>query len=71
LDKEIAEYEKFNKDDQVWRSAQKFETPNAVSFLAEKFWRDHSEKWPILSQIAQKVADFIKLIINCFSSSPL
>jgi len=40
---------------QEWRAAQKFDTPNAVSYLAEKFWRDHREKFPILSNIAQKV----------------
>ncbi|CBY14624.1 unnamed protein product [Oikopleura dioica] len=53
-EKEIVKYEKFSKGYQEWRSAQIFDTPNATSYLAEKFWRDHTESWPILSKIAQK-----------------
>ena len=55
VDQEIESYERFNKGYQEWFSKQQVQTPNKESFLAEKFWRDHSEKWPILSKIAIKV----------------
>ena len=55
IEKEIASYEKYKNGYQEWRAEQNFNTPNATSYLAEKFWRDHSDKWPILSKIAKKV----------------
>ena len=56
VEKELEEYEKFNRGYSEWRSGFKdIETPNKISYLAEKFWRDHTSKWPSLAKIAKQV----------------